>query len=118
MNPHRTQARHAPAHTHRGKTRRIARAWGAHLALRAGLMGGGQPAIDAIDLSLKIARVVSEAARQVRVPSVGVDRRVRAAGGVQRAARVGSVDGPSVAGAQCGWEGGVPHGLAAVLRRE
>ncbi len=80
-------------------------------------MGGGKPAIDAINLSLKCARVVSDAAKQVRIHplewTVGFGRRA-----VCSARRVGAVDGPSSAGAQCGWEGGVRHGLAAVLRRE
>ena len=84
----RTERKHAHAHwarlcaSHgRGRAPRSCGAW------RAGLMGGGKKAIDAIALSLKVARVVSDAAKQVRVPSVGVDRRVRAAGCVQRTAR-------------------------------
>jgi hypothetical protein len=87
----RTERKHAHAHwarlcaSHgRGRAPRSCGAW------RAGLMGGDKKAIDAIALSLKRARVVSDAAKQVRIPSVGVDRRVRAAGCVQRTARWGS----------------------------
>ena len=114
----RTERKHAHAHwarlcaSHgRGRAPRSCGAW------RAGLMGGGKKAIDAIALSLKVARVVSDAAKQVRIPSVGVDRRVRAAGCVQAHSALGLPTDrrprvPSSAG------GGAPHGLAAVLRRE